>query len=104
MDMPDISEVEEWLKLPGNSSECGDRTVCAALMGDKRFHPAGIPKVFAYLRFSSDVARSQAVLSQIIERHERGSLPYPILYGSKSYQTGADALQDWPKIRCLLGI
>ena len=75
MDSPDLSEVEEWLKLPEKGSSCGDRSVCAPLVSDKRFYPQGIPKVFVSLRFSSDLKRSEAVLATATKRYKKKELP-----------------------------
>ena len=104
VDSPDLSEVEEWLKLPEKGSSCGDRSVCAPLVSDKRFYPQGIPKVFVSLRFSSDLKRSEAVLATATKRYKKKTLPNPILYYTKTYATSRAAKKDWPEIPCLLGV
>ena len=101
-DSPDLSEVEEWLKLPTKSKDCGNRPVCTPLVSDPRFYPRGIPKVFVSLRFSQDVKRSQAVLKSVTKKQLDESLPYPIVYYQKMYRNGKEALGDWPEIPCLL--
>ena len=102
VDLPDISEVEEWLQLPASTATC-EASVCAPLMGDSRFYPDGLPKVFAYLRFSSDLKRSRNLKAKISQKKAAHTLPYPIL-GWKAYKTSADLKRDWPRLRCLSGL
>ena len=101
VDAPDLTEVEEWLKL--DKGTCGDKSVCAPLLSDSRFYPHGIPKVFLSLRFGSDVKRTQAVLATVVARHKKKNMPDPILY-YRNYRNGREVKKDWPDIPCLLGI
>ncbi|CAE7390125.1 yqeH, partial [Symbiodinium necroappetens] len=100
-DLPDISEVEEWLQLPASTARC-ETSVCAPLLGDRRFYPDGVPKVFAYLRFTTDLFRARRLKENIARKKAEHLLPYPILAG-KAYKNAAELRRDWPNLRCLTG-
>ncbi|CAE7279875.1 yqeH, partial [Symbiodinium pilosum] len=95
-------EIEEWLNLPANSTAC-EASVCAPLMGDNRFYPQGLPKVFAYLRFTSDLPRARKLKSNIAKKKAAHALPYPIL-AWKAYRSADDLSRDWPHLQCLPGV
>ena len=101
-DLPDISEVEEWLQLPANTARC-ETPVCAPLLGDRRFYPDGVPKIFAYLRFTTDLFRARRLKENIARKKAEHLLPYPILAG-KAYKNSAELRRDWPNVRCLTGV
>lgn len=96
------ADVERWLELPGNSSDCGNRSVCNPATNDTIFYPWGVPKVVVSSA-TSKVPRARAFLSAVEERYRRGDLPNPILF-QKTYRNETEAKKDWPQINCLLGL
>ena len=98
------ADVERWLKLPGNSSDCGNWSVCNPATNDTIFYPWGVPKVVVSSPFTEkNFPRARALLNAVEERYRRGDLPNPILF-HKTYRNETEAKKDWPQINCLLGV
>lgn len=104
IDMPDPSEVEAWLEIKGRGPNCDGSAVCAHLAGDRRFYKKGIPKVYAFLRYSSEPSRSIKIINRISRRLKEGTLLPPIIFDNRLIQNSEELKELAPDLKCLAGI
>jgi len=104
IDMPDPSEVEAWLDIKGHGPSCDGSAVCAHLAGDRKFYKRGIPKVYAFLRYSNEPSRSLKIINRISRKLKEGSLLPRIVFDNRLFKSSADLRDYAPDMKCLAGI
>jgi len=79
-----------------NGGACGDIT------SDRRWHPAGVAKVFYTAHHAVDPAETRKYIKALKEKQLSGQLPPPILFKGTFYTSGEELKEAHPEITCII--
>ncbi|CAK0875258.1 unnamed protein product [Prorocentrum cordatum] len=82
------------------SRSCGASK--SQIVSDPRYHPKGAALAFYTAHHFVDPDRSSKIIAELLQRHQEGTLPKPILYNGLFFSDGKAMREARPGVRCII--